>query len=119
MMRAVLWLTGALALIIGIIGLFVPGLPTTPLVLLAAACWSKASPRLHNWLLTHKRFGPMVRNWEERRAIPLKAKILSSTMMACSCAWLLWAYPERLWTGILTLTVCICTAIWIWRLPNA
>lgn len=119
MKRALLWLAGALALGLGIIGLYTPILPTTPLVLLAAACWAKASPRLHHWLLSHPMFGPMVKNWEEKRAIPRKAKILSSTMMTLSCAWLWWAYPERWWAAAMTALVCLCTAIWIWRHPDA
>lgn len=119
MKRALLWLAGTLALALGIIGIYVPGLPTTPLVLLAAACWAKASPRLHAKLLAHPTFGPMVHNWEQHRAVPRKAKILSSAMMTLSCMWLWWAFPERWWVAALTTAVCLTTAIWIWRLPDA
>ena len=59
LIRYFFWTCGALSLALGIIGIFLPILPTTPFVLLAAACWAKASPRFHRWLHRHPRFGPM------------------------------------------------------------
>ena len=86
--RPLVWLAGWLALLLGVVGIFLPGLPTVPFVLLAAGCWSRSSPRFHRWLGEHPRFGAVVRNWEHRRAVPLKGKVWSSLMMACSCGWL-------------------------------
>ena len=68
LIRYFFWTCGALSLALGIIGIFLPILPTTPFVLLAAACWAKASPRFHRWLHRHPRFGPMVQNWERTAA---------------------------------------------------
>ena len=65
---------GLSALGLGILGIFLPILPTTPLVLLAAFCFGKGSPRLHTWLTTHKRFGPMIEDWNRAGAIPRKGK---------------------------------------------
>lgn len=56
------------------IGIFLPVLPTTPLLLLALGCFAKSSDRLHNWILTNKTFGPLVRQWHETRSMPRKAK---------------------------------------------
>lgn len=70
-LRPLFWLFGAIALLLGILGIFLPILPTTPFVILAAACWARASPRFHRWLHQHRFFGPMVKDWEERRAVPL------------------------------------------------
>ena len=58
MVRYLLIFCGALSLVLGIIGIFLPLLPTTPFILLTAACWAKASPRFHNWLYHHRHFGP-------------------------------------------------------------
>lgn len=117
--RALLWTAGAVSLLLAIIGIVTPILPTTPLVLLTAACWAKASPRFHRWLHRHPYFGPMVQDWETRRAVPRKAKYLACTMMTVSCTWMLWAFPERWWAGAATACICLSVGIWLWRLPDA
>ena len=73
---------GLIALAIGIIGAFLPILPTTPLVLLAAFCFGKGSPRLRAWITSHPRFGAAIEDWEATGAIPPKVKIFSCTVMA-------------------------------------
>ena len=76
-----LWLPlGYLFLAIGAVGVVLPLLPTTPFVLLAAGCFSRSSPKLHRWLMDSATFGPILRDWEERRCICLKIKIYSITM---------------------------------------
>ncbi len=81
-MRA-LWLaTGGLFLGFGLLGVVLPVLPTTPFLLLAAGCFAKSSPRLHGWLLSHRLFGPPIRNWEENGAISRPAKRLAAGSMA-------------------------------------
>lgn len=92
-MRIFLATLGTLALVLGIIGIFVPLLPTTPFLLLAAALWVRSSPRLYAWLLTHRIFGRYIRNYRENRAIPLRAKVVSlllmwTTMLYCIVALL-------------------------------
>ncbi|WP_255758846.1 YbaN family protein [Neisseria lisongii] len=118
-LRYIFWTFGAIALLLGIIGIFLPVLPTTPFVLLAAACWAKVSPKFHRWLKQHRYFGPMVQNWESRRAVPRKAKYLAFSMMAVSCAMLFWRFPQYWWLGAACSLVCITTALWMWRLPDA
>jgi uncharacterized membrane protein YbaN (DUF454 family) len=65
---------GIICLVIGLIGIIVPLLPTTPFVLLAAFCFQKGSDRLHQWLIGHPRFGSLIADWRERGAVPRNAK---------------------------------------------
>ena len=78
-----LWLIiGLTSLALGIAGVVLPLLPTTPFVLLSAYCFARSSPRLHDWLLGHKIFGPLIHNWEQHRAISQRAKVLAVLSMA-------------------------------------
>lgn len=78
-----LWLAaGGLFLGLGLLGVVLPVLPTTPFMLLAAGCFAKSSPRLHGWLVNHPTFGPPIRNWEENGAISRRAKRLAVGSMA-------------------------------------
>ena len=73
-----LWLAfGLLSLILGFIGIFLPLLPTTPLMLLAAFCFARGSQRLHDWLVGHPRFGPPIEAWRRHGAISRGAKQLA------------------------------------------
>jgi uncharacterized protein len=113
-----LWLlAGFLSLLLAVIGIVTPVLPTVPLVLLAAWCFSKGSARWEAWLLAHPRFGPMVRDWRATHAVPRRAKWLASSMMLLSCSIALWRAP--LWAGLLACTICLTVAVWLWRLPDA
>ena len=62
-------LLGFLFLGLALLGVFLPLLPTTPFVLVAAACFAQSSERMHRWILTNRTFGPMVRDWEEKRCV--------------------------------------------------
>jgi uncharacterized protein len=112
-----LWLVaGWLALLLGIVGIFLPLLPTTPFVLLAAFCFSRGSERWEHWLLHHPRYGPMVRNWRDHRAVPLRAKQLATGMMALSSALSWWMMPPTLcW---IPAACCAVVATWLWSLPS-
>ena len=72
--RALYMTGGTLSLVLGIIGLFVPGLPTTPFVLLAAALYAKSSEKLYNWLLNNKYLGPRIKNYQRQKGVTLKGK---------------------------------------------
>jgi uncharacterized membrane protein YbaN (DUF454 family) len=89
-MRPVWFVCGLLALGLAILGIFLPLLPTTPLVILSAWFMARSSQRLHDWLLAHRLFGPIIADWQRHGAIPRWAKRLSVAMMAAAFALSLW-----------------------------
>lgn len=80
-MKSIYIILGGISLGLGIVGIFMPVLPTTPFLLLTAALWCKGSPRLYQRLLDDPRLGPYIRNFREYKAIPLHAKIVSVTLL--------------------------------------
>jgi len=114
--RALWAAAGAVMLVTGIVGVFVPLLPTTPFVLLAAFCFSRGSERCERWLLAHPRLGPIVHDWRAHRAVPWRAKQLAWLTMALGSAWAAWTLPVSV--AWLLALVCAAVAVWLWRLPT-
>ena len=112
-MRILFILLGSLSLVLAVVGIFLPLLPTTPLLLLAAALYLRSSPRLYEWLLNHKYLGSYIRNFREHRAIPLRAKIVSVALIWITllyCA--LWVVPQ-IWIKILLIGLAVALTIHI------
>lgn len=81
--KRLLWLSlGVICLLLGFIGAFLPLLPTTVFLLIAAFAFAKSSPRLHDWLLNHPQFGTIIKDWHRHGAISKKAKYLSAVSMS-------------------------------------
>ena len=116
--RWLLWAAGSLALGLGLLGVVLPGLPTTPFVLLAAACYAKASPRLHAWLLNHRLLGPMLRDWEQHRSLTRRTKTVAVVSMTLMVSLSVWSFRGRL---IAQLVLVLLGAIGAWvvlRIPT-
>ena len=80
-MRIFLTIIGLISLGLGILGAFLPVLPTTPFLLLAATLFLKSDQRLYDWLMNHPRLGPYIRNFLEHKAIPLRVKVVSVSLV--------------------------------------
>lgn len=81
MSRYFLLTLGLIFVALGAVGVVLPVLPTTPFLLLAAACFARSSPRFYGWLLNSHLFGQLIRNWRDSRSIPRRAKRVAITMM--------------------------------------
>ena len=103
---------------LGIIGAFLPLLPTTPFLLLAAWAATRGSPELHRWLHDHPRFGPTLIAWEERRAVSTPAKWTACGLMALSWV-LMWWMTEGWLVPTLTGTLFVCVGIFLVTRPAA
>jgi uncharacterized membrane protein YbaN (DUF454 family) len=85
-LRALLFGAGLLSVALAAVGVFLPILPTTPFLLLAAWCFLRSSARMHRWILASPVFGPYVREWRERRTVPREAKLKAIALVVASFA---------------------------------
>ena len=108
---------GTISLVLGVIGLFLPLLPTTPFLLLASACYVRGSERLHRWLLNQGRLGAIIRHYEAGEGIPRRAKILAMVMMWPSLAFSAWWVGKAIVTGVLV-AIGAGVSFWILRMPT-
>lgn len=113
-----LWRSVALAcLALGVLGVFLPVLPTTPFLLVAAWAAGRGWPQFEAWLLAHPRFGPPIRRWRDHRAVPRSAKWGASLTMLASAA-LLAASSAPLALKLAVPAVMAAVAWWLWRRPE-
>ena len=108
----------ALELGLGLLGVILPGLPTTPFVLLAAACYARASPRLYAWLLANPVFGPLICDWRAYGAVPRRAKWLAILTMAVTVGLSVWMLAGRPWLQAMVVIIVGIVALWLWRRPE-
>jgi uncharacterized membrane protein YbaN (DUF454 family) len=102
--RSLYMLAGLLMTALGIIGAFLPLLPTTPFLLVAVWCFSRSSPRLEHWLLNHRTLGPPLTNWRREGAIAARAKIVAVCLIVASYAFFYYrTQPSPLLAGIVAL----------------
>ena len=117
-MRAAFLGAGVLSLGLGILGVFLPVLPTTPFVLLAAACFARSSDRFYRWLLAHRSFGPMVREWRTHRSIPYRTKLVAIALMAASLSASIVFFVRPAWLQAALAVFGVGLAVWLYRIPS-
>lgn len=110
LLQAVGWLSVAL----GVIGIFLPVLPTTPFLLLAAACFARSSPRFYHWLVGHPRLGPWIRDYLEGNGIPLKGKVYAIGLMWLSIGFSCWLVP-MVWARVFMGVTAVLVTVYILR----
>ncbi|MCD4732911.1 YbaN family protein [bacterium] len=119
--KLVKWLlviAGSLSLGLGILGIILPVLPTTPFLLLSAACYVRGSARLYRWLLSTKHLGNYIRAWREKKGIALGLKISIISLMLITIAITVIFFINALWLRILLGVIALLVTYHILRLPT-
>ena len=109
---------GLAALSIGFAGMFLPLVPTTPLVLLAAWFFSRSSPRTHQWLRAHRRFGPILRDWENGQVIRPGAKAASVVLMFGLVGYSVWFVLSTPYLQALLILISLGVALFVLSRPS-
>ena len=112
-MKYIYILFGSIFVFLGVVGIFLPLLPTTPFLLLAAALYVRSSERLYSWLLHQRLLGPYLRNFMERKAIPLHAKIIAISMMWATMLYCIFFLIPLVWVKILMAAIACGVTIYI------
>lgn len=116
--RGFLLAAGVLSTALGVLGIFLPLLPTVPFLLLAVACFARSSERLHRWLVGHRHLGPMVRGYLEGGGIPLHGKVCAVVLVWISFPASAFLVVPVWWGRALLLCVALLVTIYLIRLPT-
>lgn len=111
-MKIALIILGSLSLALGVVGIFLPLLPTTPLLLLAAWAFFKSSDRLYDWLMNHPCLGEYIRNFREHRAIPLRVKVIAVSMVWLTIGYCIIFVVEEWWWAQVLMALLAAAISW-------
>lgn len=109
-------LCGWVAIALGVLGIALPVLPTTPFILLAAWCFAKGSPRCHQWLRSNRYFGQMVQDWERQKGLRRRYRRRAVAMMLVTFSISLIVVP-KIWLKIMLVGILVSVLIYLYRLP--
>jgi uncharacterized membrane protein YbaN (DUF454 family) len=118
-MKKLFWkILGFLSLGMAYVGVVTPGIPFSIFLVFAAYCFAKSSPKMHDWLYNHPRFGPFLTNWTQKKVFPTKGKYLMILVMSSSLAFL-WFTTYNVKAVIYSGISMLLVAIWAWRFPGS
>jgi hypothetical protein len=112
-LRYILLFSGVLFLFLGIIGVFIPILPTTPFLLLSAACFARSSKKFYHWLLTNKWFGSYIKNYHEGKGITLPAKIIVITLLWMTILGSILLISPHFWIKLILIIIAVLVTLHI------
>ncbi|NLY14770.1 MAG: DUF454 domain-containing protein [Gammaproteobacteria bacterium] len=118
LLRSLLFALGCLSVALGVLGLFLPILPTTPFMLLAAGCFARSSERFYCWITSHHRYGPMIADYLAGKGLPLRVKLLAISLLWLSILFgVFWV--AFVWAKLAMLLTAVAVTVYLWRLPMA
>lgn len=116
--RNLLIAAGTLCVALGVLGIFLPVLPTTPFLLLAAICYARSSERFYHWLLTNRWFGEYIRNYREGRGIPLRQKVLTILLLWLTIGYAAWFVVPLWWVKLILLGIAAGVTIHLLKIKT-
>lgn len=111
-MKSLMAFFGVVSLALGVAGIFLPLLPTTPFLLLSAWLFVRSSPRLYDWLMSHPRLGEYIRNFREERAIPLRVKVISVSLIWLTIGFCIVSVVAEWWWAQAALALLATAISW-------
>ncbi|MEJ5202004.1 MAG: YbaN family protein [Anaerolineales bacterium] len=109
--RTLLIILGTLCVALGVLGMFLPVLPTTPFLLLAAICYGRSSKRFYRWLMTNRWCGEYIRNYREGKGLPLKQKVLTILLLWLTISLTAWLAVSTWWVRMILLGIAMGVTI--------
>ncbi len=116
--RIMLIVIGTICVILGILGIFLPLLPTTPFLLLAAFCYSRSSDRFYHWLITNRWFGEYIHNYREGRGIALRQKVIALSLLWLTMSYSIWFVVSQWWVQLILLSIAVSVTIHLVRMKT-
>lgn len=116
--RLALVVAGSGCVAVGVAGIFLPVLPTTPFLLLAAACYARASRRFYNALLNNRVFGPAILEWQRHRSIGYRTKLTAIVLMSLTLAASILVFVQDARLQVLLAVLGVALAVWLYRVPS-
>ena len=116
--RTLLIVLGTLCVALAVLGMFLPVLPTTPFLLLAAICYSRSSERFYRWLITNRWCGEYIRNYRDGRGIPLKQKVLTILLLWLTIGSTAWLAVSQWWIRLILFGIAVSVTVHLLRIKT-